>query len=158
MKELKIWGIMLLAVMMMQLVASCGGDDDNNGSGGSDKPVSIEGTWHSKSQIWYSWNEQENAPNYSKSYTMNNDEIWIFTKNGDNYNWRYIYTDKGRDYDENRELIRNKDNDFRVMKGGSSYSRIVFKTITANSIELEYWDGYYRKDGTAEYGIVNLVK
>ena len=81
-----------------------------------------------------------------------------WTKNGDNYNWRYIYTDKGREYDESRELIRNKDNDYRVMKNGSSYSRIVFRTVTANSIELEYWDGYYREGGTSEYGIVNLVK
>lgn len=157
MKTLSYLGMALIAVLVSVGLSGCGGsDDDDNNSGGSSS-ASIEGTWHSKSQTWYSWDEDNDAPNYSDSYTMNDDETWIFTKDGDNFTLRYIFTDHGKEYDKNRELIRNKDNDYKV-KGGSYDSRIVFKSVKSNSIELEYWDGYYSKDGTSEYGIVYLTK
>ena len=156
MKIIRLFGVALLTVLMCVAISSCSKSDDDNNSGGGSS-ASIEGTWHSKSQIWYKWDEEKNAPNYSNSYTMNNDETWIFTKDGDNFKWRHIYTDHGSEYDESKELIRNKDNDYRI-KGGSYDSRIVFKSVKSNSIELEYWDGYYSKKGTYEYGIVNLTK
>lgn len=158
MKTLRFVGVALLTVLMSVGFSACGGDDDDVDNGGGSSSASIEGTWHPKSQIWYDWDSEKNAPNYSDSYTNNNDETWIFTKDGDNFKWRYIYPDNGREYEESRELIRNKENDYRVVYNGRSYSRIVFKNVTAKSIELEYWDGYYRTEGTAEYGIVNLTK
>lgn len=155
MKTLRFIGVALLTVLMSVGFSACGGDDDDVDNGGSS--ASIEGTWHPKSQIWYDWDSEKNAPDYSDSYTIDNDETWIFTKNGDNFIWRYIATSHGRDFDESRELIRNKDNDYRV-KGKSYDSRMVFKSVKSNSIELEYWDGYYTKHGTYEYGVVVLSK
>lgn len=157
MKTIRYIGITLLTVLMSVGFSACSSSDDDNSDGSSS--ASIEGTWHPKSQIWYKWDKENNAPDYSKSYTLNDDaETWIFTKNGDNYIWRYIYTEKGGgETEEIKELIRNQENDYKV-KGRSYSSRVVFKTVKTNSIELEYWDGYYREGGTSEYGIVNLVK
>lgn len=58
MKTLSFLGMALIAVLVSVGLSGCGGsDDDDNNSGGSSS-ASIEGTWHSKSQTWYSWDEE----------------------------------------------------------------------------------------------------
>lgn len=158
MKATRLFGITLLTVLMCVCFSACGGsDDDNDNGGGGSSSASIEGTWHSKSEKWYSWDKENNQPDYSDFYTTSGD-TWIFKKDGDNYIWRYLYTEHGRDYDETRELIRVNEKEYTVRSNNKDRSRILFKSITKNSLELEYYDGYYSSSGTSEFGIVNLVK
>ncbi len=156
MKRIRILGMALLTVLMSVSLSACvsNDNDDNNGGGTS---ATFEGTWHSMSEKWYPWDKENNQPDYSNYYIISGD-TWIFKKDGDKYIWRYLYTDNGKDYEDNGELILNGKNDYIVTYNNKNDSRIVFKSISRNSLQFEYWDGYYREEGTAEYGIVNVTK
>jgi hypothetical protein len=154
MKTLRLFGIALLTVLMSVAFSSCSkSDDDNNGGGGSS--ASIEGTWYATSQTWYDWDNEKNAPDYSDSYNITDRETFIFTKTERGYRLRYIYKEKGdnKETESVYDLIQNSENDY---KAGNN--RIVFKSIKSNSLELEWWDSYYGKNGTTEYGVINLTK
>lgn len=157
MKTIRLFGMALLTVLMSVCFSACGGSDDEDNGGGGSSSTSIEGTWISKSEKWYSWDRENNQPDYSDYYTISGD-TWIFKKDGDNYIWRYLYTDHGKDYEETRELIRVNEKEYTVFSNNKKRSRILFKSITKNSLELEYYDGYYSSNGTFEYGIVSLAK
>lgn len=154
MKTLRFIGVALFTMLISVGFSSCSKSDDDNGGG--DTSASIEGTWYSTSQTWYKWDKEKNAPNYSDSYTINEKEKFIFTKNGDGYKLRYIHPEKGSNGKTTEtvlDLVPYGNNDY---KAGNN--RIVFKSIKNNSSELEWWDGYYRNSGPSEYGIVNLTK
>ena len=156
MKTFRFIGVALLTVLMSVAISSCSkSDDDNNGGGGSS--ASIEGTWYTTSQTWYDWDNEKNAPDYSDSYNITDTETYIFTKTEGGYQLRHKYIDPKWDKNKVEEsvydLFINKENDF---KAGNN--RIVIKSVNGNSMELEWWDGYYSKNGTNEYGVVKLSK
>ena len=157
MDKIRLFGMALLTVLMSVFFSACSSDDSDGDNGGGKASASIEGTWHSKAEKWYSWDKENNKPDYSDYYTLSGD-TWILKKDVDNYIWRFLYTDHGRDYDETRELIRESEKEYTVISNNKKRSRIIFKSITSNSIELEYYDGYYSSNGTSEFGIVNLTK
>lgn len=156
MKTIRLFGIALLTVLMCVAISSCSkSDDDNNGGGGSS--ASIVGTWYTTSSIWYRWDKEKNSPNYSDPYQVPDTETLIFTKTEEGYQLRHKYIDPKWDKNKVEEsvydLFINKENDF---KAGNN--RIVIKSVNGNSMELEWWDGYYSKNGPSEYGIMKLLK
>ena len=155
MKTIKIFGLSLIAVFMTVGFSACSSSSDDEDNGGG--RLSIEGTWHSVSEKWYLWDKETNQPDYSDYSTLEGD-TWIFKKDGDNFIWRYLYTDHGKDYDETRELIRVSDKEYTVVSKGKKRALMVFKTISSNSLVLEYYDSYYSSNGPTEYGIVNLAR
>ena len=154
MKTLRFIGIALLTVLMSVGFSACSSSDDDD-NGGGDASASIEGTWYTTSQTWYDWDNEKNAPDYSDSYNITDRETFIFTKTERGYRLRYIYKEKGdnKETESVYDLIQNSENDY---KAGNN--RIVFKSIKSNSLELEWWDSYYGKNGTTEYGVINLTK
>ena len=155
MKTLRFIGVALFTVLMSVGFSSCSKSDDDD-NGGGDASASIEGTWFTTSQIWYRWDKEKNSPNYSDPYTIDETETFIFTKTERGYRMRYIYTEKGsngKKAEDVDDLIPIGKNEYQA-----GNSRIVFKSIKSNSLELEWWDSYYGKNGTTEYGVINLTK
>lgn len=155
MKTIRLFGIALIAVLMSVSFSACSSSSDDDNSG-SDSSASIEGTWFTTSQIWYDWDDEKNAPDYSDSYTIDETETYIFTKTERGYRMRYIYTEKGsngKKAEDVYDLIPIGKNEYQA-----GDSRIVFKSIKSNSLELEWWDDYFSKSGISEYGIVKMSK
>lgn len=152
MKTIRLFGVALMTVLLSVSLSSCSKSDDDNGS----TSASIEGTWYSTSQTWYSWDKGKDAPDYSDSYKITDKETFIITKSATGYKLIYRYKEKGsnKEAEDVMDLVQNAENDFNA----DNYIRIVFKNIKSNSMELECWDGYYSKNGTNEYGIVYLTK
>ena len=100
MKTLRFIGIALLTVLMSVAISSCSkSDDDNNGGGGSS--ASIEGTWNLKRCMLYKWDYSKNSPDWSTgySYTLNEPETWIISKNGDNLKVKESFFEEGSLYE-----------------------------------------------------------
>lgn len=156
MKTLRLFGIALLTVLMSIAISSCSkSDDDNNGSGGSS--ASIEGTWNLKRFIYYQWDYYKNSPDRSKgdTYTLNEPETWIISKNGDNLKVKESYFDSGRFYEDEFILTHVKDNEYK----NDDDDRFIFNNISETSMQIDVYIEYYDDTSTNKaYKIMRFEK
>ena len=141
----------LLALFMSVSFSACGGsdDDDNNGGGGSS--ASIEGTWYLKSEKWFT-DESMKTVSGEKTYgDYANERVWTFKKSGNDL----ILTHKSSSGQTNEyTLVRNGNNDYQ-----KSDDRFVVKTLTSNSLVVDFYDNYYDDDKSLwEYGTYYFMK
>ena len=138
MKTLRFIGIALLTVLMSVAISSCSkSDDDNDGGGGSS--ASIEGTWYLKSEKWFTDESRTKVSSETTYGDYANERVWTFKKSGNDL----ILTTKFSDGDTiEHTLVRNGNNDYH--KG--DYDRFVVKTLSSNSLVVDYYDNYYDDD------------
>ena len=154
MKTLRLFGIALLTVLMSVGSSSCSKSDDDNGGGGGSS-ASIEGTWYLKSEIWYGMkNGQIDMSNITLNETYGdyaNERVWTFKKSGNDL----ILTQKFSDgYTNEYTLVRNGNNDYQYYD-----DRFVVKTLTSNSLVVDFYDNYYDDDKSLwEYGTYSFMK
>ena len=140
----------LLALFMSVSFSACGGsdDDDNNGGGGSS--ASIEGTWYLKSEKWFtdeSWTKVSSETTYG-DYA--NERVWTFKKSGNDL----ILTEEFPEKTNEHTLVRNGNNDYQMYD-----DRFVVKTLTSNSLVVDWYDNYYVDDKSQwEYGTYYFMK
>ena len=150
MKTLKVLGGALLVVLMSVGLAACGGDSESNDGA----PAAIEGTWYLKAVTWYGW--KNNQPDMSTIYSQrtfddySDTETWTLKKSGENL----ILTKKeSGDEPSTYTLEKVGENEYRRMGGSSNGNdKIVFKSVTAKRMEVEYYDNFYRQTQNKEYG------
>ena len=149
MKTLRLFGIALLTVLMSVAISSCSKSDDDNNGGGGDTSSSIEGTWYLKSEKWFT-DESRTTVSSEKTYgDYANERVWTFKKSGNDL----ILTQKSSSTKE-YTLVRNGNNDYQ--KG---HDRFVVKTLTSNSLVVDYYDNYYMDDKSQrEYGTYSFMK
>lgn len=152
MKTLRLFGIALLTVLMSVAISSCSkSDDDNNGG---DTSASIEGKWYLKSEIWYGMkNGQIDMSNITLNETYGdyaNERVWTFKKSGNDL----ILTEKHSGQTSEYTLVRNGNNDYQYYD-----DRFVVKTLTSNSLVVDFYDNYYDDDKSLwEYGTYSFMK
>lgn len=120
---------------------------------------SLSGVWYLKSEKWYDWvNGQADMskPPYEKNYEdFSNRNIWEFVKSGDEF-----IINESKD-GELRDVWYQKDeNVFRNHEGGGR-DRVVIKSVSEKSLEIELYDGYYGEyedEGTSEYGLLTFMR
>ena len=156
MKTLRFIGIALLTVLMSVAISSCSkSDDDNNGSGGSS--ASIEGTWDLKRFIYYQWDYYKNSPDRSKgdTYTLNEPETWIISKNGDNLKVKESFFEDGSLYEYEFILTHVKDNEYK----NDEDDRFIFNNISETSMQIDVYIEYYDDTSTNKaYKIMRFEK
>ena len=146
MKNIRLVGMALLALFMSVSFSACGGsDDDDNNGGGGDTSASIEGTWYLKSEKWFT-DESMKTVSSEKTYgDYANERVWTFKKSGNDL----ILTDT-KEY----TLVRNGNNDYQKHN-----DRFVVKSLTSNSLVVDYYDNYYKDDKSQrEYGTYSFMK
>ena len=152
MKNIRLVGMALLALFMSVSFSACGGsDDDDNNGGGGDTSSSIEGTWYLKSEKWFT-DESMKTVSGEKTYgDYANERVWTFKKSGNDL----ILTQKSSSgYTNEYTLVRNGNNDYQ--KGND---RFVVKTLTSNSLVVDYYDNYYDDDKSLwEYGVYTFMR
>ena len=152
MKNIRLVGMALLALFMSVSFSACGGsDDDDNNGGGGDTSSSIEGTWYLKSEKWFT-DESMKTVSGEKTYgDYANERVWTFKKSGNDL----ILTHKSSSGQTNEyTLVRNGNNDYQ-----KSYDRFVVKTLTSNSLVVDYYDNYYDDDKSLwEYGVYTFMR
>ena len=152
MKNIRLVGMALLALFMSVSFSACGGsDDDDNNGGGGDTSSSIEGTWYLKSEKWFT-DESMKTVSSEKTYgDYANERVWTFKKSGNDL----ILTHKSSSGQTNEyTLVRNGNNDYQ-----KSYDRFVVKTLTSNSLVVDYYDNYYDDDKSLwEYGVYTFMR
>ena len=148
MKTIRLFGIALLTVLMSVAISSCSkSDDDNNGGGGSS--ASIEGTWYLKSEKWFTDESRTTVSSETTYGDYANERVWTFKKSGNDL----ILTDGPCDTKE-YTLVRNGNNEYRKHN-----DRFVVKTLTSNSLVVDYYDNYYDEDKSLwEYGTYYFMK
>ena len=150
MKTLRLFGIALLTVLMSVGSSSCSkSDDDNNGGGGSS--ASIEGTWYLKSEKWFTDESMKTVSSETTYGDYANERVWTFKKSGNDL----ILTTKFSDGDTiEHTLVRNGNNDYQKYD-----DRFVVKTLTSNSLVVDYYDNNYDDDKSQrEYGTYSFMK
>ena len=149
MKTLRLFGIALLTVLMSVAISSCSkSDDDNNGGGGSS--ASIEGTWYLKSEKWFTDESRTKVSSETTYGDYANERVWTFKKSGNDL----ILTQKSSGQTKEYTLVRNGNNDYQ--KGND---RFVVKTLTSNSLVVDFYDNYYDDDKSLwEYGTYYFMK
>ena len=149
MKTIRLFGIALLTVLMSVAISSCSkSDDDNNGGGGSS--ASIEGTWYLKSEKWFTDESRTTVSSETTYGDYANERVWTFKKSGNDL----ILTQKSSGQTKEYTLVRNGNNDYQ--KGND---RFVVKTLTSNSLVVDYYDNYYKDDKSQrEYGTYSFMK
>ena len=153
MKTLRLFGIALLTVLMSVAISSCSKSDDDN-NGGGDTSASIEGKWYLKSEIWYGMkNGQIDMSNITLNETYGdyaNERVWTFKKSGNDL----ILTEKHSGQTSEYTLVRNGNNDYQYYD-----DRFVVKTLTSNSLVVDFYDNYYDDDKSLwEYGTYYFMK
>lgn len=153
MKTLRLFGIALLTVLMSVAISSCSKSDDDN-NGGGDTSASIEGKWYLKSEIWYGMkNGQIDMSNITLNETYGdyaNERVWTFKKSGNDL----ILTEESPNWTNEYTLVRNGNNDYQ-----KSDDRFVVKTLTSNSLVVDFYDNYYDDDKSLwEYGTYYFMK
>lgn len=149
MKTLRLFGIALLTVLMSVGSSSCSkSDDDNNGGGSS---ASIEGTWYLKSEKWFTDESRTKVSSETTYGDYANERVWTFKKSGNDL----ILTTKFSDGDTiEHTLVRNGNNDYQEYD-----DRFVVKTLTSNSLVVDWYDNYYVDDKSEwEYGTYYFMK
>ena len=162
MKTLRLFGIALITVLMSVAISSCSKSDDDN-NGGGDTSASIEGKWYLKSEIWYGMkNGQMDMSNITLNETYGdyaNERVWTFKKSGNDL---ILTEEEFPDYTNDYTLVRNE---YTLVRNGNNdyhkgdYDRFVVKTLSSNSLVVDYYDNYY-DDGKAlwEYGTYYFMK
>ena len=136
MKTLRLFGIALLTVLMSVGSSSCSkSDDDNNGGGGSS--ASIEGTWYLKSEKWFTDESRTKVSSETTYGDYANERVWTFKKSGNDL----ILTQKHSGQTNEYTLVRNGNNDYQKYN-----DRFVVKSLTSNSLEVDWYDNYYVDD------------
>ena len=151
MKNIRLVGMALLALFMSVSFSACGGsDDDDNNGGGGDTSASIEGTWYLKSEKWFT-DESRTTVSSEKTYgDYANERVWTFKKSGNDL----ILTEESPNCTNEYTLVRNGNNDYQ-----KSDDRFVVKTLTSNSLVVDYYDNYYKDDKSQrEYGTYSFMK
>ena len=153
MKTLRLFGIALLTVLMSVAISSCSKSDDDN-NGGGDTSASIEGKWYLKSEIWYGMkNGQIDMSNITLNETYGdyaNERVWTFKKSGNDL----ILTEESPNWTNEYTLVRNGNNDYQ-----KSDDRFVVKTLTSNSLVVDFYDNYFDDDKSLwEYGTYYFMK
>ena len=140
----------LLALFMSVSFSACGGsDDDDNNGGGGDTSASIEGTWYLKSEKWFTDESRTKVSSETTYGDYANEIVWTFKKSGNDL----ILTDGPCDTKE-YTLVRNGNNEYRKHN-----DRFVVKTLTSNSLVVDYYDNYYDEDKSLwEYGTYYFMK
>ena len=136
MKTLRLFGIALLTVLMSVGSSSCSKSDDDNGGGGGSS-ASIEGTWYLKSEKWFTDESRTTVSSETTYGDYANERVWTFKKSGNDL----ILTQKSSGQTKEYTLVRNGNNDYQ--KGND---RFVVKTLTSNSLVVDYYDNYYDDD------------
>ena len=150
MKTLRLFGIALLTVLMSVGSSSCSKSDDDNGGGGGSS-ASIEGTWYLKSEKWFTDESRTKVSSETTYGDYANEIVWTFKKSGNDL----ILTQKSSSgYTNEYTLVRNGNNDYQ--KGND---RFVVKTLTSNSLVVDYYDNYYDDDKSLwEYGVYTFMR
>ena len=151
MKNIRLVGMALLALFMSVSFSACGGsDDDDNNGGGGDTSASIEGTWYLKSEKWFT-DESRTTVSSEKTYgDYANERVWTFKKSGNDLILTEVFPDQTNEH----TLVRNGNNDYQ-----EGNDRFVVKTLTSNSLVVDYYDNYYKDDKSQrEYGTYSFMK
>ena len=150
MKTLRLFGIALLTVLMSVAISSCSKSDDDNGGGGGSS-ASIEGTWYLKSEKWFTDESRTKVSSETTYGDYANERVWTFKKSGNDL----ILTQKFSDgYTNEYTLVRNGNNDYQMYD-----DRFVVKTLTSNSLVVDFYDNYYVDDKSQwEYGTYYFMK
>ena len=150
MKTIRLFGVTLLTVLMSVGSSSCSKSDDDNGGGGGSS-ASIEGTWYLKSEKWFTDESRTKVSSETTYGDYANERVWTFKKSGNDL----ILTEEDPDYTNEYTLVRNGNNDYH--KG--DYDRFVVKTLSSNSLVVDYYDNYYDDDKSQrEYGTYSFMK
>ena len=142
MKTLRLFGIAFLTVLMSVGSSSCSKSDDDNGGGGGSS-ASIEGTWYLKSEKWFTDESRTKVSSETTYGDYANEIVWTFKKSGNDL----ILTEEGfpdytNEYTKDEyTLVRNGNNDYQVYD-----DRFVVKTLSSNSLVVDYYDNYYDDD------------
>ena len=158
MKTLRFIGIALLTVLMSVAISSCSkSDDDNNGGGGSS--ASIEGTWYLKSEKWFTDESRTKVSSETTYGDYANEIVWTFKKSGNDL---ILTEEEFPDYTNGYTLLRNE---YTLVRNGNNdyhkgdYDRFVVKTLTSNSLVVDWYDNYYVDDKSQwEYGTYYFMK
>ena len=150
MKTLRLFGIALLTVLMSVGSSSCSKSDDDN-NGGGDTSASIEGKWYLKSEKWFTDESRTKVSSETTYGDYANERVWTFKKSGNDL----ILTQKFSDgYTNEYTLVRNGNNDYQ-----KDDDRFVVKSLTSNSLVVDYYDNYYDDDKSLwEYGTYYFMK
>lgn len=100
--------------------------------------ASIEGTWYLKSEKWFTDESRTKVSSETTYGDYANEIVWTFKKSGNDL----ILTEEFPDYTNEYTLVRNGNNDYH--KG--DYDRFVVKTLSSNSLVVDYYDNYYDDD------------
>ena len=152
MKNIRLVGMALLALFMSVSFSACGGsDDDDNNGGGGDTSASIEGTWYLKSEKWFTDESMKTVSSETTYGDYANERVWTFKKSGNDL----ILTTKFSSGKTNEyTLVRNGNNDYQKHD-----DRFVVKTLTSNSLVVDYYDNNYDDDKSQrEYGTYSFMK
>ena len=151
MKNIRLVGMALLALFMSVSFSACGGSDDDDNNGGGDISASIEGTWYLKSEKWFTDESRTKVSSETTYGDYANERVWTFKKSGNDL----ILTQKFSDgYTNEYTLVRNGNNDYQMYD-----DRFVVKTLTSNSLVVDFYDNYYVDDKSQwEYGTYYFMK
>ena len=157
MKTLRFIGITLLTVLMSVGSSSCSKSDDDNGGGGGSS-ASIEGTWYLKSEKWFTDESRTKVSSETTYGDYANEIVWTFKKSGNDL---ILTEEEFPDYTNDYTLVRNE---YTLVRNGNndyqkSYDRFVVKTLTSNSLVVDYYDNYYDDDKSLwEYGVYTFMR
>ena len=133
---------MLLSVSLN----ACGGDDDNV-PGGGDTSASIEGKWYLKSEKWFTDASRTTVDEEATYGDYADKRIWVIQKSGDGIS----LIENGYE----RSIIKVGNNEYK--KG--DHDRFVVKSVTSNSLVIDYYDNYYKDDESVkEYGVYTFMR
>ena len=149
MKTIRLFGVTLLTVLMSVAISSCSkSDDDNDGGGGSS--ASIEGTWYLKSEKWFTDESRTKVSSETTYGDYANERVWTFKKSGNDLILTLKHSGQTNEY----TLVRNGNNDYQKYD-----DRFVVKTLTSNSLVVDFYDNYYVDDKSQwEYGTYYFMK
>ena len=151
MKNIRLVGMALLALFMSVSFSACGGSDDDDNNGGGDISASIEGTWYLKSEKWFTDESRTKVSSETTYGDYANERVWTFKKSGNDLILTLKHSGQTNEY----TLVRNGNNDYH--KG--DYDRFVVKTLTSNSLVVDFYDNYYDDDESEwEYGTYYFMK
>jgi hypothetical protein len=155
MKTIRLFGVALLTVLLSVGFSSCSKSDDDNGDGGGGgTSASIEGKWYLKSEVWYEWKDgQPDMANMISNDTYGdyaNKKIWTIQKSGDDL----IITETTSHGDYKIKPIKNGNNDYKY-----DNHRFVIKSVSSNSLVVDYYHHYYEKvDTDKDFGVYTFMR
>ena len=130
---------------MSVAISSCSKSDDDNGGGGGSS-ASIEGTWYLKSEKWFTDESRTKVSSETTYGDYANEIVWTFKKSGNDL---ILTEEEFPDYTNDYTLVRNE---YTLVRNGNNdyhkgdYDRFVVKTLTSNSLVVDYYDNYYDDD------------